>query len=131
MPDPTHLFGGKPGQPVPPVDPDDLKTAFEIFQNVARRYPDGRSDVGVDVFQHPCKPGAGISAITYRAMMLGVVVRHAQAQLAPWTKDGHLDLAVFHEAAQLPMEWMGVGFVRESAPFDADEFLRRLRGEVA
>jgi len=122
------LFGGQPRDPVPPVDPDDLKTAFEVFQDAATRDPGGRSAVGFDVFQHACKPGADISSITYRAMMLGVLVRHAQEQLAPWMKDGRLDPAVFREFAQVPMEWVGRGVERQGLPFDVEELFRRLKG---
>jgi hypothetical protein len=34
---------------------------------------------------------------------------------------------VFRAAAEIPMEWMGVGIVRRGLPFDPDDFLRRVR----
>ena len=79
-------------------------------------------------------------ALAYRAMMLSMLTnpkfpeeltRYWKEQLAPWTTDGHFDAAVYREFAQLPLEWMGVGVVREGFPFDAESLLRRLRGEVS
>lgn len=34
---------------------------------------------------------------------------------------------VFRAAAEIPMEWMGVGIVRQGLPLDAEEFLRLVR----
>jgi hypothetical protein len=125
------VFGGNPGEPVPPVDAEDLKTVFEIFQDAGKRGTGGAVGVDLEVFKHACKADADIPSLTYRAMMLQLFVSHAQEQLAPWTKEGQLDFAVFREAAQLRMEWMGVGIERQGLPFDLNELLRRLRGKAA
>jgi hypothetical protein len=45
-------------------------------------------------------------------------------QLARFTREGQPDDAVFRAAAKVPAEWVGVGIVRESLPFDVNEFLR-------
>ena len=84
----------------------------------------------MEVFTQACPPGADIQSLTYRAMMLQVFVSHAQNQVAPWTKDGHLTEGVFREVAQVSMEWMGVGVERKGLPFDADELLRRITGQA-
>jgi hypothetical protein len=125
------VFGGNPGEPVPPVDPEDLKTLFEIFQDATKHHPGGGVGVDLEVFKHACKADADIPSLTYRAMMLQLLLSHAQEQLALWTKEGQLDFAVFREAAQLPMEWIGVGVERQGLPFDIDELFRRLRGKAA
>jgi hypothetical protein len=46
----------------------------------------------------------------------------------PWTKDGELTEPVFRAAAQVPMEWIGVGVVRQGLPFDLEDFMRRVSG---
>jgi hypothetical protein len=133
----SQLFG-RPGQPVPPVDPEDLKTVCEFFDEMHKQNPKGGVGVDMGVYQHLCKPGADIPAVAHRAAMLRLLTTstHSQEfnafwkeQLAPWTHDGHLDDAVYREFAQLPMEWMGVGVVRQGLPFDAGLLLRRLRKE--
>jgi hypothetical protein len=134
----THPpFFGQPGQPVPSVDPNDLKTVFEFFHETATQSQGGQTGVSVEIFQRLCKPGADISAVTYRAMMLGSLTnpklpeefsRFWKEQLAPWTTDGHFDTVIYREFAQLPMEWMGLGVIRQGFPFDAELLLRRLRG---
>jgi hypothetical protein len=47
--------------------------------------------------------------------------------LEPWTKEDQLDDVVFRAAAQIPMEWIGVGITRRGLPFDFDDFMRRVR----
>jgi hypothetical protein len=51
-------FGGDAGQRVLPVAADDLKTAFEIFLNQARRHPKGGSAISVGIFARDCKRGS-------------------------------------------------------------------------
>ena len=46
-------------------------------------------------------------------------------------KDGQLDDAVFREAAQIPMEFIGAGVERQGWPFDVDELLRRIGDATA
>jgi len=57
--DERPLFGGEAGEPVPQVDPDDLKAVWQFFQN----YP-VRSGQAVATptsrLQQVCKPGADI-----------------------------------------------------------------------
>lgn len=53
---PTFL--GKTRNPVPTLDPEDLRTAYDIFQDTPRHNPGGRASVSVDVSKSVCKPGA-------------------------------------------------------------------------
>jgi hypothetical protein len=48
-------------------------------------------------------------------------------ELNPWLTEDQLTDAVFSAAVKVPMEWMGVGIVRQVLPFDINEFLQ-LRG---
>jgi len=122
------LFGfGGAGEPVPTVDPEDVKAVWELFSDFEREHPGRPGAVGIEIFKRACSPGADIQAIIYRTQMMWVV-RHASPEaLAPWTKDDRLDDAVFRAIAETPMEWMGVGVPRQGLPFDADDFIRRLR----
>jgi hypothetical protein len=88
-------------------------------------HPDGNVAIGVEVFKAHCKPGANIMAVTYRAGMIGMLQLVTPEVVNPLAQD-KLD-AVFQTAATIPMEWMGVGNVRRGFPFDADDFIRRVR----
>jgi hypothetical protein len=117
-------FGGEPGEPVPEVDPDDLKTIWEMGRDLQARYPGQQVATGIGIFEHACKPRANIEATHYRASLLSLMTLFASEQLTRFTEDGQLDDAVFRAAAKVPMEWMGVGIVRQGPPFNMDEFLR-------
>jgi hypothetical protein len=130
MEEPLDL-NGKPGEPVPQVDAQDLRTAFEISRAAANNHPGQRVGVSLEVLQRDCKPGADIRAVSYRLMMLNGFVSIAPEHLAPWMEDGQLDDIVFREAAQIPMEFIGTGVERKGWPFDVAELLRRISGTTA
>ncbi len=126
-----RLFG-PPGAPVPEVDAEDVKAVWELGKDIEARHPAETGElrayaVGIEVFKAACKPGANIPAVSYRGMMLGMLIRHAQEQLAPWLKEGNPADAVFRAIAQVPMEWMGVGVVRKGLPLDTKDFIRRVK----
>lgn len=120
-------FGGKPGEPVPKVGPDDVKAVWEVYQEVAKAHPGEQVAVGWEYIKHTCTPGADVSAVAYRTAMLRILAAHADEHLTPWIHNGELDGALFRAAAQTPMEWIGVGVERQGLPFDLEEFLRRAR----
>ncbi len=120
-------LGGKPGEPVPEVDPDDLKTIWEMSRDLEASHPGQHGAIGIGLIRQACKPGANVEATFYRASLLSLTKHFAPEQWAGLAKDGQIDDAVFRAAAQTPMEWMGVGVVREGLPFDFDEFMRRAR----
>lgn len=122
--DSAQSFGGKPGEPVPAADPDDLKAIWEIQRALQARHPGETVATGRALVENCLKPGANIEAACYRAGMLALTAKFiATEQLAP-DKDGMLDNRVFRAAATVPMEWMGVGIVRQGMPFDLDHFLQ-------
>ena len=63
-------FGGEPGEPVPTVDPEDMKTVWQINKDAEARHPDGRFAIGINVFRHACKPGANVEAVCERVIFL-------------------------------------------------------------
>ena len=115
------MFGGAPGTPVPQVDPEDVRAVWKLGQEVKKDHPGVNVGIGMEIFERACKPGSNISAVTYRAGMTAMFLRHA-----PELQD-KLD-AVFLTAATIPMEWIGVGVVRKGLPFDIEEFMRRVSG---
>ena len=123
MNEPPNFFG-HPGDPVPPVDPQDLKTAYDIFQETARQHRGVAT--GVEVFRQACKPGADLPSVLYRVMMLEILLTIAKEQLVPWIRDGRPDAVLFQVISQLPMQWMETGAPREGLPFDLEELLQRL-----
>jgi hypothetical protein len=126
----ARFFTRKAGEPVPEVDPDDVKAIWAVHEDAARRHPGEQVGIGETVLQHACKPGADIAAVAYRAGMLGLVVQHGDTRIAAGIDNGQPGDALFRAAALTPMEWLGEG-LHQSWPFDMDEFLRRAGGEIA
>ncbi|MGA8308922.1 MAG: hypothetical protein WB755_02755 [Terriglobales bacterium] len=118
-------FGGAAGEPVPTVDPEDVKPAWKLTLDVAKTHPGRQVGIGAEVFEHTCKPGADIPAVFYRASMITMLQRVAPAAVDPLLQDK--PDAVFRAAAEIPMDWIGVGITSHGLPFDADEFIRRVR----
>jgi|SRR5215472_6549814 len=114
-------FEGKPGEPVPAVDPEDLKIAWQIQTAVHANSPG--KNVAVD-FSDLCKPGADVQAVYYRSSLVWFMTQIAPEQLVRFMQDGQPSDAVFRAAAKVPAEWMGVGIPRQGMPFDVNEFLR-------
>jgi len=117
-------FGGKPGEPVPAVDPQDVKTVWQIGREAQINHEGKNVAVGVDIMKHACKPGADIEAVSYRAAFAWLITQIAPEHLARFTREGQPDDAVFRAAAKVPAEWIGVGIVQQGPPFDVNEFLR-------
>jgi hypothetical protein len=118
-------FGGASGTPVPQVDPSDVKAAWVLTQETKKAHPDGVVGIGEEIVEAHCTPGANIQAIFYRANMIGMLQLVMPESVNPLIQD-KLE-AVVQTAATIPMEWMGSGIVRRGFPFDAHEFLRRVR----
>ena len=117
-------FGGEAGESVPEVDPDDLKAIWQIGEELQADHSSGKA-VGVEVMKQACKPGANIEATWYRSSIIWMLTHVAQQQLTPWLRDGNVANPVFRAMASIPMEWVG-SEVKQSLPFDVEEFLRRL-----
>ena len=121
-PSPLSL-GGKPGEPVPEVDPEDLKTLWCERHERQAHYA-GEHAMSIDFARQICKPGADVQAVCYRLSFLWLMNRIASEQFAAFTRDGQPVDAAFRAAAKVPAESMGVGIVREGPPFDVNEFVR-------
>ena len=122
-------FGGKPGEPVPAVDPEDVKTVWQIGRD-AQAHAGKNVAVGADLMKRACKPGANIEAVTYRSWLIWLTEQIAPEQLARFTRESQPDDAVFRAAGKITAKWMGVGIVHQGPPFDVNEFLRLCDEEV-
>jgi hypothetical protein len=125
------IFGAKPGEPVPEVDPQDMKAVWTLARNTKARFPG--ENVGVAGWERSLKPGADAEAVRHRISLLGMVVRHAnelelQEVLAPFLNDGEPSDAMFRAMAEVPMEGVQEGEIYHGFPFDFSEFLVRLNG---
>ena len=116
-------FGGEPGEPVPEVDAEDVKAVWKIQSDLQARHPGEQVATGMGLLQAACKPGANIEAISYRASQLFLMSFYAPEHLEKMTANGQPSDSVFSAVAKMPMEWMGVGIVRQGPPFNFDEFL--------
>jgi hypothetical protein len=117
-------FWGKAGEPVPQVDPSDMKALWKLGEETKKMRPDGGVAIGVNLMEAYCKPGANIGAITYRAGMIGMLQHIAPEVMDPLIKD-KLD-AVLATASEIPMEWIGTT-VHHGWTFDPEDFVRRVR----
>ena len=119
-------FGGNPGEPVPEVDPDDLKTFWQLASDLQARSPGQHVAIGLEATKTALKPGANAEAIFYRTSMIWLLNQFAQAQLGPWLEGEQVGDAVFRTIATIPMEWIG-HTEREGLPFDVEDFFHRLK----
>ena len=118
-------FGGRPGEPVPEVNPEDVKTVWAMQSEAQKRH----GGITRRVFEHVLPAGTDIDAVCYRARQLGLVNLILNDDLAQkhlpasWHRVTRVDDVVFRATAKIPMEWIGGG-VRQGLPFDINEFLR-------
>jgi hypothetical protein len=117
-------LGGEPGEPVPEVDAQDIKTIWREQQELQARHLDEGGAIEMGLAEHLCTPGANIQAVDYRTTLIWMMTQIAPEQIASFLQDGQPADGVFRAAAKVPLEWMGVGIVRRDPPFDVNEFVR-------
>jgi len=123
-PVPVPKFGGEPGEPVPEVDPEDIKSIWREQQELQARFPGEQVATGMGWGEQLCTPGANIQAVGYRTTLIWMMTQFAPEQIAPFLQNDQPTDGVFRAAAKVPLEWMGVGIVRQGPPFDMNEFVR-------
>ncbi len=116
-------FGGHPGEPVPEVNPEDLKATWEFLEKLQAEHPGEQVATETGVVESLCKPGAQVQVVYYRSTVIWMMTQFAPEQIAPFIKDGQPTGAVYRAAAKVPLEWMGVEIARHILPFDVNEFL--------
>jgi hypothetical protein len=119
---------GPPGEPVPEVDPDQLKAFWDIYDKIkSRAYGPGAS--------HESPLAVYGRAIIYRCMMLKLlesIPDNAPAEvlrlIAPLRQNGHLVEAAVKVGARFSMTWLpGVG--NHPLPYDLAAFVEEVRKE--
>jgi len=134
MDDPLSELFGKPGDPVPAVDPADLATVWEVGQEAnahAREIglkPGQTVGVDIGIYKSVCQPGADVRAACFRLMMTQALGMMEHKELAHLEENEQLRDAVFKVAARFPMRWVGEGPMH-GLPFDVEAFLRDVQGE--
>lgn len=122
------LWAGSQEEYVAAVDPADLQKVWQLFRDVEARNQGRRMSIDQKVFESVCSPGADVTAVWYRASMLGMLQMASEAPLKPWTHDGEFDDAVFQVAATFPIRTMRVGAVYDEPPFDVEGFVKQIGG---
>jgi hypothetical protein len=102
--------------PVPAVDPADLRRVWELQENLQASDP-GQQNV-MDV-RGACNPGADFQAVGFRLSMLGLM-----RDIHAWPPDSKPPDALFRALATIPMTGMAAGVPQQELPFDLDELLR-------
>jgi hypothetical protein len=123
-PMPFPKFGGEPGEPVPEVNPEDIKATWQFQREIEARNPGQQVATGMGLVEQLCSPGANIPAVGYRAALIWMMTQFEPEKIAPFLQNGQPTDGVFRAAAKVPMEWMGAGIVRQGLPFDPNEFVR-------
>jgi hypothetical protein len=87
----------------------DVKAAWELSREVEKGRPGVHVGIDWQLFERTCKPGADIQAVRYRTNHIWILRHVAPEHIEPWIKEDQLHARVFRAAAQVPMEWVGVG----------------------
>lgn len=99
-------FAELANQPIPPVDPKDLRAVWEF----TREAP-ATSSFSVNLVAQVCNPGVNVFAVFMRRAVLELAVRKG-------LPDSHLDPTAFDVAATFPIPAFD--------QFDSDDFLRQI-----
>jgi len=129
-------FFGKVGEPVPAVDAQDLKTVWEQAKDSMAQ----QKATGLAVYEAMCAPGANVRAVSYRAMLLALLLHVGMKvseaiqkatdpeelaelrQLEKWFVSPPTD-AVFSAMSKVSLTWPALGPF-SGLPFDVSEFGR-------
>jgi hypothetical protein len=107
------------GDPLPPVNADDLKRVWDLMRKVIADHGTG---VGIDarIIAQQCAPGGDVNAIFFRAALLQHLLQ--SGELDDWREGSEPGALVFRVGAVFPMEQGVQGF-------DPADLIERLRSE--
>ncbi len=115
---------GKPGDPVPVVDPADMKAMMEFGEDLKKRHRDKAFGVGMGLLQQVCSPGADVRAVSYRISLLAML----EMMLEATYPGGHFSDDALKVAAEMELTWMPVGVPQKGMGFNVEEFLGQVWG---
>jgi hypothetical protein len=124
------VFGGKPGEPIPEVEPDDVRIIWNANRDVQAQRSGEQIAIDLELFRRICSPDANIPAVWQRTAMIHLLDMILPELLSQWRNEGDLDAKVFRAAASIPLQWQAVGVVRQGFPFDIGDFVRRVTSEA-
>jgi hypothetical protein len=78
-----RTFGGKPGEPVPEVDAEDLKAVWQVQCEIEAQRPGQPAAIGLELMACVCTPRANVAAVFYRISMLTLLTYFAPDKLSP------------------------------------------------
>jgi hypothetical protein len=110
---PPFLLGPNP---VPPVDPADLRRVWELQEGFQAIHTG--EQIVVDR-RGACDPGTDLQAVGFRLGVLGLM-----RKIHAWPPNTRLPDALFKALAIIPMTGMAPGVPQQNLPFDLDELLR-------
>ena len=125
---PFNPLGDNPEGPVSPVDPEDLRSAWEMQREVQARRPGEHVGISDEMYKRACSPGANVGAVWFRASLIGAL--DMLGMLKPWINEGVVADAVFKVAATFPMNGVPIGVPRQGLPFDVQEFISQVAASV-
>jgi hypothetical protein len=121
---PFHPLGDNPEEPIPPVDPADLRSVWEMQREVQARTAAQHTAISAEIYKGACSPGANVGAVWFRASLIGML--EMLGVLRPWIHEGVVADAVFKVAATFPMNGMAIGVPRQGLPFDVQELISQI-----
>ena len=121
---PFNPLGDNPEGPIPPVDPADLRSVWEMLREVQARRPGEHIIIGDEIYKRACSPGANVEAVWFRSSLIGML--DMLGMLRPWIHEGVVADAVFKVAATFPVNGMAIGVPRQGLPFDVQEFISQV-----
>jgi hypothetical protein len=114
---------------VPPADPSDLKSVWQKGQEL--RALQG-SEPGVTSYDlrgnSNCSPGADVTAVWYRASMLGLLAE--RVGLLPPEMPSSVRDVVLNVAAKFPMKRMELGVQYQGLPMDVEGFVKQIEHDL-
>jgi hypothetical protein len=121
---PFNPLGDIPEGPIPPVDPADLRSLWEMQREVQARTAGQHTAISAEIYKRACSPGANVGAVWFRASLIGML--EMLGVLRPWIHEGVVADAVFKVAATFPMNGMAIGVPRQGLPFDMQELISQI-----
>lgn len=121
---PFNPLGDNPEGPIPPVDPADLRSVWEMQREVQARTAGQHTTISAEIYKRACSPGANVGAVWFRASLIGML--EMLGVLRPWIHEGVVADAVFKVAATFPMNGMAIGVPQQGLPFDVQELISQI-----
>src|SRR5882724_12252595 len=97
-----QLFGfGRAGEPVPQVDPEDVKAVWELWQGVKKDHPGVQVAIGQEIYERTCKHGTNVTAVSYRVGKIEMLRHILPDTMEPLIQEKLDD--VLKAASEIPM----------------------------